>query len=73
MAYAIEVQPKIGDKFYSEDMEKDEAEKQLVEVKDKLGSGYVPDLSWLAIQGLNIVSARVIETTPSQASAVQFH
>ncbi len=64
MAYQIVVKVKgvKNDEIYSPEMEKDEAERQLREIRDNLMGTKMPDVPWLAVQGQNIVSAHIMST-----------
>lgn len=61
-----------NDEIYSPSMEKDESDRQLSEIKKAIGTTDVPDLPWLAVQGTDIASAHVIETSSDAGSVVSW-
>lgn len=46
----------------SPEMSQEEAEQQVAEIRDTLGTRNSPKLAWLAVKGPDLVGARVVET-----------
>lgn len=65
MAFQVVVMLRGGTKIEyvpSPAMSQEEAEQQLADIRGTLGTGNSPDLTWLAVQGADLVGAYVRES-----------